>query len=66
MEVSASRQDGGVDAGAQAVAELRRGSAAHRGLRAALAALAVAAAAAQARAGVVERCNQSPRGSTVG
>ena len=31
MEVSASRQDGGVDAGAQAVAELRRGSAAHRG-----------------------------------
>ena len=51
MEVSASRQDGGVDAGAQAVAELRRGSAAHRGLRAALAALAVAAAAAQARAG---------------
>ena len=63
MEVSASRQDGGVDAGAQAVAELRRGSAAHRGLRAALAALAVAAAAAQARA---ERCNQSPRGSTVG
>ena len=37
MEVSASRQDGGVDAGAQAVAELRRGSAAHRGLRAATA-----------------------------
>ena len=29
--------DGGVDAGAQAVAELRRGSAAHRGLRAATA-----------------------------